>query len=92
MEMNYCHSTVIFFTSLYAQTRTQVLTLVEVGEGFIVQFNGWRGSCTQNILKREDLVVSVWRQVRFLLFEDGEGKYITGEREKGRERVRTMLH
>lgn len=60
-------------------TRVQMLTLVEVGECFIMQFNGWRGSCTKNILKGEDLVLGVWRQVGLLLLEDGKGKYIAGE-------------
>lgn len=59
-----------------------MLTLVEVGECFIMQFNGWRGSCTQNILKGKDLVVGIWRQVGLLLFEDGEGEYIAGEQAK----------
>lgn len=56
-----------------------MLTLVEVGECFIMQFNGRRGSCTQNILKGKDLILAVWRQAGLLLLEDGEGKYITGE-------------
>lgn len=56
-----------------------MLTLVEVGEGFIVQFNGGRGSCTQNILKGEDLVIGVWRKVGLLLFEDGQRKHVAGE-------------
>lgn len=57
----------------------QMLTLVEVGECFIMQFNSWRGSCTQNILEGKDLVFSVWRQVGLLLLEDGEGEDIAGE-------------
>lgn len=56
-----------------------MLTLVEVGERFIMQFNGWRGSCTQNILEGKDLVVGIWGQVGLLLLEDGKGKYIAGE-------------
>lgn len=64
------------------------LTLVEVGECFIVQFNGWRGSCTQNILKGKDLVVAVWRQVGLLLFEDGEGEDIAGEQRQQNNTVR----
>lgn len=56
-----------------------ILTLVEVGECFIVQFNGWRGRCTQNILKGKDLVFVFWRQVGLLLFEDGEGEHVAGE-------------
>lgn len=56
-----------------------VLTLVEVGERFVMQFNGRRGSCTQNILKGKDLVVAVRRQVGLLLLEDGEGEYVAGE-------------
>ena len=56
-----------------------MLTLVEVGECFVMQFNGWRGSCTQNILKGKDLVVAVCRQVGLLLLEDGEGEHITGD-------------
>lgn len=60
----------------------QMLTLVEVGECFIMQFNSWRGSCTQNILEGKDLVVSVWRQVGLLLLEDGEGEDIAGGQRK----------
>lgn len=56
-----------------------MLTLVEVGECFIMQFNSWRGSCTQDILEGKDLVVRVWRQVGLLLLEDGEGQYIAGD-------------
>lgn len=63
-----------------------MLTLVEVGECFIMQFNSWRSSCTQNILKGKDLVLVVWRQVGLLLFEDGEGEHIAGE-----QRPRTKL-
>lgn len=59
-----------------------MLTLVEVGERFVVQFNGWRGSCTQNVLEGKDLVVIVWRQVGLLLLENGEGKYIAREHKK----------
>lgn len=59
-----------------------MLTLVEVGERFIMQFNGWRGSCTQNILEGKDLVVGIWGQVGLLLLEDGESKYIAGEEKK----------
>lgn len=64
-----------------------MLTLVEVGECFVMQFNGWRGSCTENILKGKDLIFVVWRQVRLLLFEDGECEYITGEQEEEKESV-----
>lgn len=66
-------------TERYTVAGIPVLTLIEVGECFIMQFNGRRGSCTQNILKRKDLVVAVWRQVGLLLLEDGEGKYVAGE-------------
>lgn len=59
-----------------------MLTLVEVGECFIMQFNGWRGSCAQNILEGKDLVVGVWRKVGLLLLEDGEGEYIAGKQAK----------
>lgn len=64
-----------------------MLTLVEVGECFIVQFNGWRGSCTQNILKGKDLVIGVWRQIGLLLLEDGEGEYIAEEQKKRPKRL-----
>lgn len=59
-----------------------MLTLVEVGECFIMQFNSRRGSCTQNILKWKDLVLTVWRQIWLLLLEDGECKHIAGEQER----------
>lgn len=49
----------------------QMLTLVEVGKCFIVQFDGRRGRCTQNILERKNLVLTVRRQVGLLLLKDG---------------------
>lgn len=57
---------------------TLMLTLVEVGERFIVQFNSRRGRCTQNILKGKDHILIFWRQAGLLLLEDGKGKNITG--------------
>lgn len=36
---------------------TLMLTLVEVGECFIMQFNSRRGRCTQNILKGKDHIL-----------------------------------
>lgn len=53
-------------------------TLVEVGECFLVQFDGRRGRCTQNILKGKDLVFIVWGQAGLLLLEDWQGKNIAG--------------
>lgn len=50
-----------------------------------MQFNGWWGSCTQNILKGKDLVVRVRRQVGLLLFEDGKGKNIAGEQRENKK-------
>lgn len=64
-----------------------MLTLVEVGECFIVQFDSGRGSCTQNILKGKDLIVAVWRQAGLLLLENGEGKYIAGEQRQNNSAV-----
>lgn len=67
-----------------------ILTLVEVGECFIMQFNGGRGSCTQNILKGKDLILAVWRQAGLFLLEDGEGKYIAGEQRQYNSAVSNM--
>lgn len=49
----------------------QMLTLVEVGKRFIMQFDSRRGCCTQNILERKNLVLTVRRQVGLLLLKDG---------------------
>lgn len=65
-----------------------LLTLVEVGECFLMQFDGRRGSCTQNILKGKDLVVTVWRQAGFLLLEDGQGENIAGD---NRDKISELL-
>lgn len=72
-----------------SKKRIPMLTLVEVGECFIVQFNGGRGSCTQNILKGEDLIVAVWRQAGLLLLENGEGKNIAGEGRQNNSVIQT---
>lgn len=58
----------------------QMLTLVEVGKRFIMQFDSRRGCCTQNILERKNLVLTVRGQVRLLLLKDGEGQHVAGER------------
>ncbi len=85
MQLNFCQEAFdlvlsdITELSKYTVAGILRLTLVEVGECFIMQFDGWRGSCTQNILKGKDLVFAVWRQVGLLLLEDGEGQYIAGE-------------
>lgn len=60
------------------------LTLVEVGECFIMQFNSRRGRCTQNILKGKDHILIVWGQAGLLLLEDGKGKNITSGKKKER--------
>lgn len=57
-----------------------MLTLVEVGECFVMQFDSGRGSCTQNILEGKDLVVAVGRQVGLLLLEDGESEHVAAEK------------
>lgn len=51
--------------------------MVEVGEGFLVQFDGRRGRRTQNVLKGKDLVLIVRGQAGLLLLEDGQGENIT---------------
>lgn len=53
-----------------------------------MQFDGRRGSCTQNILKGKDLVLTVWRQAGLLLFEDGQGENIAGE---NRDKISGLL-
>ena len=65
--------------------------MVEVGEGFIVQFDGGRGSCTQNVLKGEDLVLVVRRKDGLFLFEDGEGEDIA-EEQKHTHTKQTLFH
>lgn len=66
------------FANINALLNTLMLTLVEVGERFIMQFNSRRGRCTQNILKGKDHILIFWRQAGLLLLEDGKGKNITG--------------
>lgn len=63
---------------------TLTLTLVEVGECFIMQFNSRRGRCTQDILKGKDHILIFWGQAGLLLLEDGKGKNITREKKKER--------
>lgn len=63
---------------------TLMLTLVEVGECFIMQFNSRRGRCTQNILKGKDHILIFWGQAGLLLLEDGKGKNITRGKKKQR--------
>lgn len=64
------------------------LTLVEVGEGLLMQFDSRRGSCTQNVLKGKDLVLTVWRQAGLLLLEDGQGENIAGD---NRDKISELL-
>lgn len=45
------------FANINALLNTLRLTLVEVGERFVMQFNSRRGRCTQNILKGKDHVL-----------------------------------
>lgn len=66
------------FANIKALLNTLMLTLVEVGERFIMQFNSRRGRCTQNILKGKDHILIFWRQAGLLLLEDGKRKNITG--------------
>ena len=63
---------------------SRALTLVEVGEGFVMQLDGWRCSCTQNILEGQDLVFIVRGQVGLFLLEDGQGEHVA-ETTKHRE-------
>lgn len=53
-----------------------------------MQFDGRRGSCTQNILKGKDLVLTVWRQAGLLLLEDGQGENIAGD---NRDKISELL-
>lgn len=53
-----------------------------------MQFDGRRGSCTQNILKGKDLVLIVWRQAGLLLLEDGQGENIA---EDNRDKISELL-
>ena len=59
-----------------APGRSRSLTLVEVGECFVMQLDGRRGSCTQNILEGQDLVFIVRGQVGLFLLEDGQGEHV----------------
>lgn len=61
--------------------------MVEVGECFLVQFDGRRGRCTQNVLKGKDLVFIVRGQTGLLLLEDGQGKNIAVKKTKKNKRT-----
>lgn len=76
--MDHIFSRCSLFANINALLNTLMLTLVEVGERFIMQFNSRRGRCTQNILKGKDHILIFWRQAGLLLLEDGKGKNITG--------------
>lgn len=80
---------VILFPTTNKFLNRVALTLVEVGEGFIMQFNSRRGRCTQNILERKDHILIFWGQGGLLLLEDGKGKNITRGRKKDIWNVRS---
>lgn len=55
------------------------LTLVEVGEGLVVQFDGRGGGGAQDVLEGQQLVLVLRGQAGLLLLEDGQSQDIAVE-------------